>query len=305
MKTVICIAMALLPWTIFGQTYANYYQYINEAKRSILEKKYDQAILAYRTAFETSDFEFARDCINASELAAFRREEESTKYFVALALRRGVPLEHFASSSKYEQFRETDYWKELVNRSDKLQAEYQNALDAELRAEINDMFAQDQKIRAAHYKWYNFLWRPLIGRKWEKLNERQVLRLVEITKTKGFPGEKLIGIDTEGDHPKIESDQYSAGMPIVLLIHHYSKPQPSFDSLFREQIWLGNLHNQHYATVCDFEAKFGKGKFSGDGFYGISQRPKDKGANYDAKRGKIGLLKREEVKQLGRAEMLT
>lgn len=91
---------------------------------------------------------------------------------------------------------------------------------------IVEMFEQDQEMRAKYYDAILFQ-RIRIGREWEALNKRQVERLVDITRKYGFPGEKLIGIDTKQMHPKISDGNISAGMPIVILIHHYSQPNKS------------------------------------------------------------------------------
>ena len=40
---------------------------------------------------------------------------------------------------------------------------------------------------------------------------------------------------------KLNDDEYSAGMSIIIFIHHYSQPNVSFDSLLIEQVLLGNF----------------------------------------------------------------
>lgn len=108
----------------------------------------------------------------------------------------------------------------------------------------------------------------------EGTERKQVHRLIEITREKGFPGEGLIGIDQPEYHEKIVGNEYSAGMPIIILLHHYSSPNPSFDSLLFGQIGKGYLYNEHFATICDFEAHFGKNKYSNFGYYGFANSKK-------------------------------
>lgn len=305
MKLIIQIAFVFIPVLSIAQDYIDYYSNINEAKRRVLEGEYDTALVIYKQTFQTFEFEYARDCVNAVELAAFVNEHEFTNFFLECSLRRGVPLTFFAEKEKYEAFRETVYWLPLAEAAERLHREYLGTIDTTLRAEINEMFSEDQRIRSSYYKWSNFLWRPLIAKKWRALNKRQVNRLVDITKEQGFPGEKLIGIDLEEYHPKIDRNQCSAGMPIVILIHHYSQPNASHYMLFKEQIALGNLLNQHYATVSDFEAKYGKGQYANDGFYGVGLPLDSDTSGVEAKRAQIGLVDEKEVRNLNQQEVLT
>ena len=150
------------------------------------------------------------------------------------------------------------------------------------------MFEADQKIRRAYYNWFNVLWKSAIGKRWEKLNREQVERIAQISRTIGFPGEKLIGIDQTTFHPKANA-VFSAGMPIVILIHHFSQPNPSYDELFLAELLKGNLHNQHFATVCDFQAKYGQDRYSHMGPYGINFRQEEKVSSYNPNRQAIGL----------------
>ncbi|MEM6700942.1 MAG: hypothetical protein AAF599_21250, partial [Bacteroidota bacterium] len=255
MKRIIQVILICYPYFLLGQNYLDYYAQVNQAKKLVLQKEYQQALETYKNVFQTFDFEFARDCIHAVEIANLLEEEELSFYFATHALKRGVSIDYFVQEGRYEAFRATSSWKKLLTASDSLQQLYLNSINLELRAEINEMFRADQAIRDRYYKWYNFLWRLLIGKKWKKLNLEQVERIVEITEQVGFPGERCIGIDLSEYHTNIERTQLSAGMPIVILIHHYSQPNLSYDSLFFQHILEGNLYNEHFATICDFESK--------------------------------------------------
>lgn len=305
MRTVIQIAFILVSIPLMGQPYLNYYEGINQARIKVSVGEYEQALRIYSHIFEEFEFEFARDCVNAAETAVFLDDSLAAKKFIELSLRRGVPIEYFSKHTAFEQFRLTNTWKQILLDSAKLATAYQQAIDFEVRAEINTMFSEDQQIRKSYYKWYNFLLRPFISKKWEKLNKRQVERIMEITQQKGFPGEKLIGIDKHTFHPKIPYDQLSAGMPIVILIHHFSKPNPSHDSILKEQVYKGNLHTQHYGIICDFEAKFGKGKYETDGYYGAYPLPQTTSPVLNQKRKQIGLMRVEAVKKLNLQSTIT
>lgn len=306
MRVLITIAYVFILQTSFGQSYLGYYAQINEAKRLALDSNYQQAALVYKQTFEEYDFEFARDCINAMEISSFAHQDSLTFYFVKCALKRGVPITYFKQSSKLQSFRSTPYWHALVKEAPTLRSEYNASISIEIRDEINAMFKADQQIRARYYQWSNYLFRPMIGKKWRELNQQQVLRLIEITQQNGFPGEWLIGIDSPEDHKKISSNQFSAGIPIVVFVHHYSQPNVSFDSILVEEVFKGYLNNEHFATICDFEAEFGKNKFDCLGYFGFRHTPKNyTHGEFDEKRKQVGLLLDAEIQRLNQIQLLT
>ena len=306
MKHVFTIIFFVTIQYSFGQNYLEYYTQVNQAKLLAADLNYSSSALRYKKAFEEYDFEFARDCINAMEVSSLAGLDSLTFYFVECALKRGAPFSYFLKSVALSDFRLTEYWNSLTADSTIFRREYESNIHQELRDEINQMFKEDQQIRERYYKWSNFLLRPIIGNKWKKLNHYQVMRLMEITKNQGFPGEKFIGIDLPEYHYKISDGQFSAGMPIVIFVHHYSQPNVSYDSLLFTEVLKGNLNNEHFATICDFEAEFGKNKFPSYGYYGLRHKPKNyKTDEFFEKRRNIGLLSNSEIQKLNRSNGMT
>ena len=291
---------------VSGQNYINYYHQINAARLKAVNGQLLTAARIYHRTFETYDFEFARDCINAVETACAAKHDSLTSYFIECGLRRGIPIEYFAKKKALDVFRKTPDWNKLKERAHRLRTEYLNSLNEALRAEINTMFSEDQAIRTKYYKGWNIFFRPMIRRRWQALNQVQVARIIEITQKIGFPGEQLIGIDESAYHEKIVGNEFSAGMPIVILVHHYSHPNPSFDSVFFKQVAPGNLNNEHFATICDFQAEFGKGAYPNMGSYGLQFLSKKVDpSDFDEKRRVIGLPTHNEIEILNQSFLFT
>ena len=107
-------------------------------------------------------------------------------------------------------------------------------------------------------------------------------------------------------HPKIRTNNYSAGMPIVIFIHHFSQPNLSYDSLLIDEVKKGNLYNEHFGTICDFEAEFGKSKFENYGYYGLRHQPRRLNENeLNLKRQKIGILEFEQIEKLNKIKNIS
>lgn len=256
--------------TIRAQSYLPYYTGIYTAHKHIAAKNYQLAADQYYRTFQAYTFRFARDCWHAAESAALAGDSAKVAYFVEASVRQGIPLSYMSLSKALLPYHSTPLWTSLSQHTHAWRQSYLEGINQTIRAEIIEMFEADQQARARYYAWYNLLFRPILGMKWRKLNAQQVTRMVEITQMYGFPGEKLIGIDLPSQHSKIDSLQLSAGMPIVILLHHYSHPNPSHDHLFHDQVLQGNLWNRHFATVCDFEATYGKGKHQGLAHYQVA-----------------------------------
>ncbi|MGB1319135.1 MAG: hypothetical protein ACPG5W_13035, partial [Flavobacteriales bacterium] len=190
-----------------AQDFVEYYQQLNEAKLLAVNGKFEASSQLFELTFREFDFKYARDCIHAVETAALTTDTALLGYLIQTSLRQGISVSYFEEKDGLEWFRKTESWVEALMRADSLHQVYEGSVNQELRAEVNQMFADDQEIREKYYRWYNFLGRPIIGKKWRKLNEKQIERLIDITREYGFPGEQLIGIDVPAHHPKISATQ--------------------------------------------------------------------------------------------------
>lgn len=286
--------------------YLKYFKTTQQARLLVLQHEYDAAVDLFYTLFQNHEFVYARDCINAAEVAVLNHNDTAAAYFVARALKQGVPLHFFEEHQKMASLKTTSHWQHVVANEADYYQEYLSNINLEIRDEINAMFLADQALRTRYYKWYNVLWRSFMRKKWEQLNAQQVERMMEITDQYGFPSERLIGIDPPEVHPNISNHQFSAGMPIVLLIHHYSQPNVSHHAVLLEQLRNGYLYNEHFATICDFEVRYGKSKYP---VYGTFAFRFYKEATLETivieRRNSIGLLPSEEMLRLGSSGIIT
>lgn len=306
MRALLIILSVLASFQGMSQDYVEYYQQLNEAKLLAVKGDLVAASRFFEITFKDFEFRFARDCVHAVETAALTTDTSLVSYFIHCGLKQGIPSKYFEEKNGLEWFRRTESWADVLMNADSLNHVYQSSVNAELREELNQMFAEDQAIRERFYRGYNFLARPFIGRKWRKLNEKHIERIIDITREYGFPGEQLIGIDIPAHHPNINATQFSSGIPIVLSVHHYSKANQSYDQLLFDQLKLGYLYNEHFATICDFEGEFGRKKHEKFGFYGLRFGQRGRKENmYDAKCAEIGLMTYLEYKKLNQSTVYT
>lgn len=289
----------------FGQNRIDYYKKINEGKVFAIRNEFDSAVYAYQEVFENYQFVFARDCYNAIELSVLAKDSNKFEFFIEKALLQGIQISDLQKSDMINAFLSSTLYEKLETREDSLHSVYSERINWELRKEVTQMFIEDQKIREKYYNAKGFE-KKKIEKEWEELNARQVERIIEITEEFGFPGEKIIGLDRTSMHSKIRTQNFSCGMPIVLFLHHFSQPNPSFDELLLEEVKKGNLYNEHFAAICDFEAKFGKNKHPIFGYFGLQHQPRGKlTKEMNDRREKVAILSIEQLEELNRVKGIT
>ena len=304
-RVLFLISFLLVALQATSQEVMEYYEHINTGKKHAIDKRFSHALNAYRVAFDRYNKPYARDCYNAVELSVIAKDTFHLNYFLQKAIARGIKLRDVEASGILNEYANAYFLQDIRTKEDSLFSIYASSIHWDLRHEINQMFTEDQEVRQEYYQ-SSFLKRRTIGKKWEALNAQQVERLMEITAQFGFPGENLIGLDRKDMHPKIVTQNFSAGMPILLFIHHFSQPNPSYSEILISEVKKGNLYNEHFATISDFEAKFCKGKYENFGYFGLRQQPKkmDK-KSFNSKREAFGILTIEQIEQLNRVKHLS
>jgi hypothetical protein len=271
--------------------YQYYYEGINKARKSIVVDSLEQSLNHYKATFENVEFVFARDCYNALQVASKLGNHDETAYFMQRCLKQGIQLEILQEAPFLTDFKTTEQWQNVLLVADSLHTHYLSTISASVREEITLMFTEDQRMRELNYRnRFNPFKKKKLNNEWEELNRQQVKRLIEITNEFGFPGERLIGLDYGSMHPKINSIGCSAGMPIVLFIHHFSSPNESHNEILLKQINTGYLHNEHYAIIADFQHTYGKEKFGKIPCYSQRFNPKVAIEEINTNREAIGLL---------------
>lgn len=289
-----------------SQDYYEYYENINKAKLSLVEDSLEKGLNHYFETFEKFDFVFARDCFNALEIASELGDNDKVDYFLRRCLKQGIELNLLQQDSILSNFKKTDVWSKILIDKDRLRSIYERNVNWDIRKEINGMFAEDQKIRElAHKNRFNIFRIKKLNKQFEEIDRKLVLRILEITKEYGFPGEKLIGIDASSMHPKINSEKLTAGMPIVIFIHHFSQPNESYNNLIVGEIKKGNLLNEHFATISDFQYTYGKGNNREKLCYSLMFNPKLNLEIIDRNRNNINLLSVSKTNEFKRKKLIT
>lgn len=127
----------------------------------------------------------------------------------------------------------------------------------------------------------------------EKSNKKIVVNeLTPLIDSLGFPGEKLIGLDEKWMHYKRRTDGVGTSFAFMILVHYFSKPREiSLNEILYKEIAKGNITPEHYASLIDFQARWGKRKYYKELYYNQWHATKDSTIfpQIDLNRVKIGL----------------
>lgn len=301
MKNFLLILACFIINKTHSQNYNNYNNGILEAKKAIINNDFELASKFYFETFESYEFVFARDCYNALEISCKIKNQEKIYYFFSRCLKQGIEFDYLNSLDILKDFKNSDLWNLILKEKNNYHLIYKKSINWNIREEIIQMFNKDQEIRDLSYKnrWNIFKVKKW-NKKWKELNKNQAKRIIEITQNIGFPGEKLIGIDTYEMHKKIKSNNFSSSMPIIILIHYYSEPNTSFNDILFNQIDKGNINNEHYAVICDFQNEYSDKKIQN-----YTNRFSTNNASLDLRRLQIGLISIEELNKLETQKTIT
>jgi hypothetical protein len=250
---------------VFSQSnYKNYHTEARSIESHILDSSYIKAVKLYKNLFCKYDFIFAEDCFRAAQTAAFINDTINSFLFLERAVRQGVTIKRIVNDSLLTDLKKVKYWSRFESNYDSIRTKYIAGIDWDLRGKINQFYDLDQKFRDKHelHPW-NFIWRPLIWIKWKKTTKDIVEKnMIPIIKKYGFPNEKLIGLDDASFHQKQKHDRLKSNYAFMILIHYFSIPRPTdLNELLLSEIKTGNVHPKEYASLIDFQASFGKGKY--------------------------------------------
>ncbi|MEM7161210.1 MAG: hypothetical protein AAF487_02105 [Bacteroidota bacterium] len=189
----IFIFFAFTAHSIFAQKldYRLYHQEVIKAETFIGEEKYQEALQIFDSLFHNYEFVFLRDIQIASQLAYFLKEEIKTTELIIKGIRSGWSKKSIRKNDFLKKWRASQKWKDLVKDN---RIHFEKSIDQDLKKQVRKMFARDQwKALGALFRLSANGQDRYAERKFAPHSEKQMRKLGQILKEKGYPGEKLVG----------------------------------------------------------------------------------------------------------------
>lgn len=253
--------------------YTKYHDHINKAEHLyFMEHRYAEAFEMYDSVFKSFDFLFAKDCVNAAQLAHI--QGRPYKEYIYKGFENGLKLSMFEFKLRPSKF--------LQKMKKELDADPQTEIEYQLRrpkylARINkkmlsyimDEFFTDQVNKNKPDREYNSYKKKVIG------------KLIALINEEGFPGSRLVGVQDatvfeELGHPNqdfysrrdktkykgdkwmvIDEDILASQYAVIILIHNPCAFQ-ILENLLLTEVKKGNIHPREVGLLYDNLYRFGK-----------------------------------------------
>ncbi|MCJ8164769.1 hypothetical protein MKJ04_07930 [Pontibacter sp. E15-1] len=231
-----------------------YHPVVQEAEAGILAGDYAQALDTYRKAFAAVPLPFAKDYYNAAVCAWKLNDTKQTLDYLEQLVLKGVSLPYLERQQVFDSLRTTRKWKKFVRRYPKRRRKFEESLNKELRADLDELYARDQYFREAAGGW------RVHGDTIRKIEAANVAHLLAWTEQYGYPGENLIGVaDTLEQLPRFS-----------IVIQRQTKARKGYDftALLTKAVQEGRMAPQPVAYLLDQQA--GRNMYGSKAFVKVS-----------------------------------
>ena len=259
----------------------DYYPVINEAELSITEQDYTAALNAYQYAFAAVSSPFARDYYNAAICALLLQDEKQTYQYLEKLVAKGVSLDYLAQQPLLDSLAGTRHWKKFKRRYKKRRRTYEEQVNLDLRADLDELYARDQYFRQAAGGL------RVYGDTLRKIEAANVQQLLDWVDQYGYPGEDLIGLaDTLEQLPRF-----------TIAIQRQTKARQGYDfsSLLRNAVHEGKLAPQAAGYLLEQQA--GRSVYGAKAFVRVNCSACEDDKNKPEYLGRYLLENRSETEQ--------
>ncbi|AKD02497.1 hypothetical protein POKO110462_12300 [Pontibacter korlensis] len=217
-----------------------YHPVINHAELRVVKGKYEEALQAYEQAFASVPSPFARDYYNAAICAVLLQDRRKTFNYLENLVEKGVSLEYLEQQPVLDSLQETRKWRRFAKKYPKRRHKFDQKLNKELRADLDELYAQDQYFRQAKGGW------RVHGDTIRKIEAANTLKLLNWIEEYGYPGEDLIGVaDTLEQLPRFS---------IVIRRQTKARKGHDFTEVLMQAVQQGRMAPQPAAYLLDQQA---------------------------------------------------
>ncbi len=217
-----------------------YHPVINEAELLVVDREYEKALDTYRQAFAAVPSPFARDYYNAAICALELQDRKRTFNYLEELVQKGVSLEYLERQPVLDSLRNTKHWQKFAKKYPKRRDKYEQKLNKELRADLDELYARDQYFRQAKGGW------RVHGDTITKIEAANTKLLLGWIEEYGYPGEDQIGL----------ADTLELLPRFTVVIERQTKARKGHDfkEVLTQAVQQGRLAPQAAAYLLDQQA---------------------------------------------------
>jgi hypothetical protein len=217
-----------------------YHPFVDVAELNILNGAYEDALTAYKQAFASVPAPFARDYYNAAVCATQLNDEKQAFHYLEQLVLKGVSLPYLERQEVFDTLQTSGQWKKFARKYPKLRDQYEQTVDRDLRADLDELYARDLYFRNAKGGL------RVHGDTIRKIEEANLQNLLAHISERGYPGEGLIGVaDTLEQLPRFS---------IVIQRQTKSRKGYDFTDILTTAVKEGRIAPQPAAYLLDQQA---------------------------------------------------
>ncbi len=227
---------------------------ISRAESFALDSEYVEAVRIYDSVYFKFDFKYPKDFLVAAQVALLAKDSNRMFKFLNVAKQNQINVKRIEQIPLFDSIKKTFDWIDFF-KSNENQVTSSN-IDYNYCKIIDSLFALDQKLRDSDQKWYTnkyIIMRPKLKRKWQRVCSSSVKIIDSLSKIKGFPNYKNIGVDN-GSNPKYSNLSLTCSRAVII-IYHMDYCFSRYGKKLIEEVKKGNLHAYHFALIRDMETR--------------------------------------------------
>lgn len=298
-RLIIWLLFLLTTGNSFAQDYIEYQRTFNRIDEDLLSQNYHLTIKRLDSIYSNYPFIYAKHCIKALQICITANDSANAAKWLAKCPQQGVPLWYIRNNELTKQSLKYSTTNTTRREYDSLYAVYKAGIDARLAKTIDSLLVIDQHFtRKVNYGFA--LFRLIYWIQWGNNNKRQLVTLKQIIESKGYPGERVLGLDGFIEDSSRSSQYLTFYGPhefreasVQIMLQHCFSTRHKVDTSFKNTLFK-NLRNGHmpafqFAIVNDFMCNRKK-KYIKDR-YDINEKGPDKAyvSKVNRNRNTIGL----------------
>lgn len=251
---------------VTSSIYISYSSLIQKGESLILDDNFKDAIEYYEEAFNFCK-PLASDCFTAIQLAAVNKNSKRFKQFLLKGFEAGLECHDLLSDSLINSYvKERKLNRFLKNNYATNRSKYEDGLDYYLLDTLNNLSKIDNRYKTMYLDSLarvDTLNRNIYEKKYDSIVSNLVENsLVPLIKKFGYPGERLTGVNRVGQISDPYNYSFSNNKALFILLHYYRNPKTcEYNSLFKNEVYKGNMRPEVFASIMDFQFKFGKNTY--------------------------------------------
>lgn len=211
MKYLLFLYFFVMSGFVFSQNYIDYNRLITRAENHILDSNYYEALANYKEAFEQFDFVFAKHCYTALQIVSLSKDSTETIFFLRKGIKQGLELDLLNNAPFISNISKNSWWNSFVNKEyDSLHTIYLSKINIRLRDQLIKLATLDQLYTKKLNKYrFRIIPQIIAYRNWKKeIGKLVEIELLPMIEKYGFPGEKLVGINSNISFEDTISNNY-------------------------------------------------------------------------------------------------